>query len=99
MKKILVSLLADAMLVGVASSTSAHGGWRGGYGGYGGHVVGGVAVGFRLLWGQLLALLLLMHITGLHLTITRLKQPFCPENGLYYPQMQACPSGWQRVNY
>jgi hypothetical protein len=24
---------------------------------------------------------------------------FCPENGLYYPQTQACPSGWQLVPY
>jgi hypothetical protein len=24
---------------------------------------------------------------------------YCPENGLYYPQTQACPSGWQRVPY
>jgi hypothetical protein len=24
---------------------------------------------------------------------------YCPENGLYYPQTQACPSGWQRVAY
>ena len=24
---------------------------------------------------------------------------YCPENGLYYPQTQACPSGWQRVSY
>ena len=24
---------------------------------------------------------------------------YCPENGLYYPQTQACPSGWQRVIY
>jgi len=24
---------------------------------------------------------------------------YCPENGLYYPQTQACPSGWQKVVY
>ena len=107
MKKILISLLAGAMLVGVASSASAHGGWRGGYGGYGGHggwrggwvpfavgAVAGVAVANAY-----------NRPAPYYYTPQYVYTPqpqtaaFCPENGLYYPQTQACPSGWQRVSY
>jgi hypothetical protein len=29
--------------------------------------------------------------------VTQTTAAYCPENGLYYPQTQACPSGWQQV--
>lgn len=111
MKKIVICLLTGLMLAGMATSASAHGGWRGGYegyrgyGGYGGWrggawvpfavgAVAGVAVAnayyrpapvyYPPQYG---------YIPQAHTAA------FCPENGLYYPQTQACPSGWQRVGY
>ena len=101
MKKILVSLVAAVMLMGLASSASAHG-WRGGYGG-GWHrgwapfavgAVAGVVVAnayYRpapIYYGPPAYYYPQQHAAA-----------FCPENGLYYPQTQACPSGWQRVVY
>ncbi len=99
MKKILVCLLTGVMLAGVATSANAHGGrgWYGGYGGWAPFAVGAVAgvavanayyrplpINYRQQYGYLPP-----HQTA----------AYCSENGLYYPQTQACPSGWQRVNY
>jgi len=102
MKKILVSLLISVTLLSLASSANAHG-WRGGYGGgwHGGgwapFAVGAVAGAvvanayYRpapVYYGPPSYYYPQQHVAA-----------FCPENGLYYPQTQACPSGWQRVVY
>ncbi len=105
MNKILVSLIAAAMLLGVTSSASAHGG-RGGYY-YSGH--GG---GWRGAWAPFAAGAVagVVVANAYHRPAPVYYAPqyyppqpqtaaYCPENGLYYPQTQACPSGWQRVMY
>ena len=96
MKKILFPLVTALTLFGVASSASAHG-WRGGYGGYGGgwapFAVGAVA-------GAVVATAYYRPAPvyyGPAYYPPQHTAAFCPENGLYYPQTQACPSGWQRV--
>ncbi|MBU3626960.1 hypothetical protein ICN48_12045 [Polynucleobacter sp. JS-Safj-400b-B2] len=107
MKKILVCLLAGVMLAGLATSASAHGG-RGGYYYYGGH--GG---GWRGGWAPFaVGAVAGVAVANAYYRPAHVyyapqyvypPQPqaaaYCPENGLYYPQTQACPSGWQRVNY
>ena len=114
MKKILVYLLAVGMLAGMATSASAHGGWRGGYGGYHeyeGH--GGWHTGWRGGWVPFAvgAVAGVAVASAYNRSAPYYYAPqyvyapppqtaaFCPENGLYYPQTQACPSGWQRVRY
>lgn len=103
MKKLLICLLTGVMLAGMASSASAHGGrgWYGGYGGWRGGwapfavgAVAGVAVA-NAYYRQPRVYYSPQYVYP--------PQPqtaaYCPENGLYYPQTQACPSGWQRVIY
>ncbi|MBU3578280.1 hypothetical protein [Polynucleobacter sp. UK-Kesae-W10] len=98
MSKILVSLLISVVLMGAVGPANAHG-WRGGYGGGWapfavGAVAGAVVVRsyYRpapIYYGPPAYYYPRGHAVA-----------FCPENGLYYPQTQACPSGWQRVvNY
>jgi hypothetical protein len=102
MKKILVSLLTAITLLSVASGASAHG-WRGGYGGGGWHggwapfAVGAIA-------GAVVANAYyrpapIYYGPAAHYYPQQQTAAYCPENGLYYPQTQACPSGWQRVVY
>ena len=107
MKKILVCLLTGLMLAGLATSANAHGG-RGGYYYYGGH--GG---GWRGGWAPFaVGAVAGVAVANAYYRPAHVyyapqyaypPQPqaaaYCPENGLYYPQTQACPSGWQRVNY
>ena len=104
MKKILVSLVTALTLLGVASSACAHG-WRGSYGG-GGH--GGRWVPFAVgaVAGAVVANAYyrpapVYYGPAYYPPQTYYPQQYsgayCPENGLYYPQTQACPSGWQRV--
>lgn len=106
MKKMLVCLLAGVMFAGVATSANAHG-FRGGYyyGGHGGGwhsgwvpfavgAVAGVAVA-NAYYRPAPVYYAPQYIYPPHPQVAA----FCPENGLYYPQTQACPSGWQRVNY
>ena len=102
MKKILVSVLATVVLLGAATSASAHGG-RGSYGGWhSGWAPFAVGAATGIL------------VTNAYYRPRPVYYPpqyvypqypqsqsaaYCPENGLYYPQTQACPSGWQRVVY
>jgi hypothetical protein len=99
MKKILISLLTTVVFLGSSTVASAHG-WRGGYGGgwrggwapfAAGAVAGAVVVRsyYRpapIYYGPPVYYYPQQNVAA-----------FCPENGLYYPQTQACPSGWQRV--
>jgi hypothetical protein len=100
MKKLLVSLFTAITLLSLASPAGAHG-WRGGGGWHGGSwapfAVGAIAGAvvanayYRpapVYYGQQYSYPMQQQTAA-----------YCPENGLYYPQTQACPSGWQRVAY
>ena len=106
MKKILVCLLTALMLAGVATSASAHGGYYNGYNrSYGGgwhHGWAPFAVG--AIAGVAVANAYYRPAPVYYAPQYVYPQQaqtaaYCPENGLYYPQTQACPSGWQRVIY
>ena len=103
MKKILVSLLTTLTLLGVASAANAHG-WRGGHGG-GWHRGGWIAPFAVGAVAGAVVTNAYYRPTPVYYGPTTYYYPqqntvaFCPENGLYYPQTQACPSGWQRVVY
>jgi hypothetical protein len=104
MRRVLVSLVAAVTLFGSVSSANAHG-WRGGYGGGGWHgawapfavgaftgaVVAGAYYRPRPVYYGPPAYPQTYYYPAQNVAA------FCPENGLYYPQTQACPSGWQRV--
>ena len=106
MKKILVCLLTALMLAGVATSASAHGGYYNGYNrSYGGgwhhgwapFAVGAVAgVAVANAYYRPAPIYYAPQYVYPQQAQTA---AYCPENGLYYPQTQACPSGWQRVIY
>jgi hypothetical protein len=106
MKKLLVCLLVGAAFAGAVSPASAHGG-RGGhyYGNHGGSWQGGwVPFAVGAVTGVVVANAYYRPTPTYYMPQYGYPpQPqvaaFCPENGLYYPQTQACPSGWQRVNY
>jgi len=107
MKKILIYLFTVTTLFGAANPASAHG-WRGGHGAYAGAWRGGernygwapYAVG---------AVAGAVVTNAYYRSAPVYYQPqyypaqrtaaYCPENGLYYPQTQVCPSGWQMVVY
>ena len=106
MKKILVCLLTALMLAGIATSASAHGGYYNGYNrSYGGgwhHGWAPFAVG--AIAGVAVANAYYRPAPVYYAPQYVYPQQaqtaaYCPENGLYYPQTQACPSGWQRVIY
>lgn len=115
MKKLLICLLAGVMLIGVTTSASAHEGWRGGYGGYRGYEAhegwrggwrgaGWVPFAAGAVAGVVVANAYSRPAPYYYAPQYAYVPPpqvaaFCPENGLYYPQTQACPSGWQRVHY
>jgi len=102
MKRILILVIAIFTLAGAVAPANAHG-WRGGYGGgYGGwhgawapFVVGAAvgAVGANLYYRPAPV----YHPQ--YYAAPQRTAAYCPENGLYYPQTQACPSGWQQVAY
>ena len=102
MKKILVSLLTTLTLLILASSASAHG-WRGGYGG-GWHRGGWAPLAVGAVAGAVVANSYyrpapIYYGPPAYYNPQQQNAAYCPENGLYYPQTQACPSGWQRVVY
>jgi len=108
MKKILISVLAAIALCGVITPASAHG-WRGGYGAYGGgwhrerHYGGWAPFAVGAIAGAVVANAYYrptsVYYPPQYYQVAQRTTAYCPENGLYYPQTQACPSGWQRVPY
>ena len=99
MNKILISLLASLALLGSSTSANAHG-WRGGYGG--GWRGGWVPFAVGAVAGAVVARSYyrpapVYYGPAVYYYPQQSAAAFCPENGLYYPQTQACPSGWQRV--
>ena len=106
MKRILVSLLVLVTLSGMVATADAHGS-RGGYyyGIHGGNWRGGwMPFALGAVTGVVVANAYYRPAPTYYIPqYSYSPQPqaaaFCPENGLYYPQTQACPSGWQRVNY
>ena len=105
MKKMVACLLTGLMLLVVIAPASAHEGrgpysgvhggtWRGGWIPFAVGAVAGIAVANTYY-----------RPAPIYYTPQYIYPPqpqtaaYCPENGLYYPQAQACPSGWQRVNY
>ena len=108
MKKIFACLLTGLMLAGMATSASAHGG-RGYYGGYYGERSGGWHSGWVPFAVGAVAGVAVANAYYRPAPVYYVPQygypphpqaaAYCPENGLYYPQTQACPSGWQRVTY
>lgn len=109
MKKILVGLDAAFTLCAAVAPASAHG-WRGGYGGgYGGGWHGGPRYGWVAPFavgafaGAVVANSYYrpapFYYGPQYYPPVQRAAAYCPENGLYYPQTQVCPSGWQRVVY
>ena len=97
MKKIFISALVGFALCGTIAPASAHG-WRGGYGAYGSgwqgerhHSWAPYAVG--AIAGAVVANAY-YHSGPAYYPMTQRTAAYCPENGLYYPQTRACPSGW-----
>lgn len=101
MKKILVSTFTALALLSAASGASAHG-WRSGYGGgwHGGWAPFAVgAVAGAVVANAYYRPAPVYYSPQAYYPPQQHAAAFCPENGLYYPQTQACPSGWQRVVY
>jgi hypothetical protein len=110
MKKILVSLVTASTLLSLASSANAHG-WRGGYGGGWHHGGGWVPFAVGAVAGAVVVNSYYRpapvyygpgpayYDQPNYYYPQQHARAYCPENGLYYPQTQACPSGWQRVVY
>jgi hypothetical protein len=105
MKKLLISCVTVVTLLGSISTASAHG-WRGGYGGWN-HGGGWAPFAVGAIAGAVIANSYYGYYRPAPVyygppVAYYPQQPtaaYCPENGLYYPQTQACPSGWQRVAY
>ena len=104
MKKLLISCVTVVTLLGSISTASAHG-WRGGYGGGGWHGGGWAPFAVGAVAGAVIANSYYRPAPVYYGPPAAYYYPqqhaaaYCPENGLYYPQTQACPSGWQRVVY
>jgi hypothetical protein len=101
MKKILVPLLVVLALLSVASAASAHG-WRGGnrgvwHGGWAPLAAGAVAG--VVVTNTYQRPIPVYYGPNSYYYPQQNTAAYCPENGLYYPQTQVCPSGWQRVIY
>lgn len=102
MKKIIISVLTALTLLSVAVQANAHGG-KGGYrGGWNGGPWAPFAVG--ALTGMVVANAYykpepIYYGPQGYYSAPQQTAAYCPENGLYYPQTQACPSGWRRVSY
>jgi len=100
MKKLLISFIAIFTLLGVISPASAHA-WHGGYrGGWAPFAVGAVA-GAVIVSSYYHPRPVVYYgpPPQYYYPVQQQAAAYCPENGLYYPQTQACPSGWQRVVY
>lgn len=106
MKKLLIACVTAVTLLGTISPASAHG-YRGGYGG-GGWRGGWAPFAFGAVTGAIIANSYYRPAPAYYAPPVYYGPPvydyppqsaaaYCPENGLYYPQTQACPSGWQRV--
>lgn len=102
MKKVIVSLCAVLALFSASANADAHG-RNGGYrGGWGGAPWAPFAVG--ALTGVVVANAYsrpapIYYGPQNYYPAPQQSAAYCPENGLYYPQTQACPSGWRRVAY
>lgn len=103
MKKLLISCVVVATLLGSISTASAHGS-KGGYGG-GWHRGGWAPFTVGAVAGAVIAnsyyrpAPIYYGPPAVYYYPQQQSTAYCPENGLYYPQTQACPSGWQRVAY
>ena len=103
MKKLLVFLFTVTIFLGFVTSASAHG-RNGGHGGnwHGrgnwGPVVVGVVAGAAVAHAYYRPAPV-YYVPQYYYSPQPQTAAYCPENGLYYPQTQACPSGWQRVPY
>jgi len=99
MRKILASVLIIGVLGGMIAPASAQG-WRGGYGGWHGawapYAVG-IATG-AVIASAYYRPAPIYYAPAAYQMVQR-TAAYCPENGLYYPQTQACPSGWRQVAY
>jgi len=107
MKKILISALTTIAVCGAITPASAHG-WRGGHGAYGGGWHGERHYGWApYATGAIVGAVVAnayyrsrpAYYPPQYYPMAQRTAAYCPENGLYYPQTQACPSGWQRVAY
>lgn len=102
MKKIILSFFMVLALFSASFQANAHGG-KGGYrGGWNGGPWAPFAVG--ALTGVVVANAYYKPAPIYYGPQGYYSEPphtaaYCPENGLYYPQTQACPSGWRRVTY
>lgn len=96
MKKLLISCVMVVLSLGAISPANAHGGrWHGG-----GWVpfAAGAVTGVVIARGYYRpAPIYYYHGSPMYYYPPQPMVAFCPENGLYYPQTQACPSGWQAL--
>lgn len=97
MKKLLISSIIAVTLSGIIAPASAHG-WRGGYRGAWVPFAGGVVAGAVLVNAYYRSPPVANYGPAYYFA-PRQMATYCPENGLYYPQTQTCPGGWQRVPY
>lgn len=104
MKKILIALITGCTLCSAVTQANAHGwnggghgGWRGGWAPFAtGAIVGAVAVNAYRPYNRPYNVYYVQPPVYYN-PVVQNTAAYCPENGLYYPQTQACPSGWQQV--
>lgn len=102
MKKIIVFTFTALTLLGASIHANAHGG-KGGYrGGWNASPLTHFAIG--ALTGVLVTNAYYRPEPTYYGIQSYYSTPqqvaaYCPENGLYYPQTQVCPSGWRKVTY
>jgi hypothetical protein len=101
MKKVIIAMVLGSMLL-FTLNANARGGWKGG-----GHYraivpfVAGAAAGAVIVGGYRV-------VRPYYAPYYYPPQPYysslpantaayCPENGLYYPETEVCPSGWKAV--
>lgn len=105
MKKVIVSSVLAMTLLGAISPASAHGGrggygggWRSGWGPFAlGAVTGAVIASSYYRPAPIYVDPPVYYGPPPDLYAPQRAAAYCPENGLYYPQTEVCPSGWRRV--
>jgi hypothetical protein len=102
MKKIIISAVTAFALLGTSAHALAHGSRGDGRGSWNGERWAPFAVG--ALAGAVVANAYYRPAPSYYgpqgyYPVPPQAAAYCPENGLYYPQTQACPSGWKRVAY
>lgn len=96
MKKLLISIVILGALGASISAAEAHG-YRGGRGGAWIPFAAGTITGVVISNAYQRPPPVYYGLGFYYPMPPPVAVAYCPENGLYYPQTEACPSGWQRV--